>query len=253
MENRGIEFELNATPIQTKDFEWNINYNVTLNENKITRLPDAQDVGGIAGGVGNTIQRHQVDMVPFSYFVFKQIYNENGKPVEGAYADLNDDGIINTQDRYFYKSPLPDITMGLSTNLSYKNLDFAVVSRASIGNYAYNNRASLSTVNSINLFPGYLTNIHADYLRTQFQNTTDSNLLSDYFIENASFIKIDNVTLGYTFQENFTKKPLRVYISGNNVLTVTKYRGLDPEINGGIDNNFYPRPRVYILGVDVNF
>tara|TARA_R110002020_G_scaffold454448_6_gene670121 strand:- start:35642 stop:38608 length:2967 start_codon:yes stop_codon:yes gene_type:complete len=253
MENKGIEFELNLAPIKTEDFEWNINYNISYNENKITRLPDAQDVGGISGGVGNTVQRHQVGAAPFTFLVYKQIYNEAGKPIEGAYADLNDDGQINSSDRYLYKNPYADVLMGLSTNLRYKNLDLSVVSRASLGNYSYNNIASSTSLNTVFQNDGVINNIHSDYLNTGFRQFTETNLLSDYFIENASFFRLDNITLGYTFQEGFAGQPMRFYAAANNVFVITNYSGLDPEITGGIDNNFYPRPRVFVLGVDLNF
>ncbi len=252
MENKGIEFEMTVVPIRTEELEWSIGYNISFNDNKITRLPDTQDVGGISGGVGNTVQRHEFDRAPFTYFVYKQIYNTNGKPIEGAFADLNGDGQINSNDRYFYRNPYADILMGLNTNASYKNFDLSVVSRASIGNYVYNNVASQTAFANITR-NDILSNIHADYLDTQFQQFTETNLLSDHFVEEASFFRLDNVTLGYTFQEGFNKKPLRFYVAANNVLVVTDYKGLDPEITGGIDNNFYPRPKIYLLGVDINF
>ncbi|MDG1571820.1 TonB-dependent receptor [Robiginitalea sp. M366] len=252
MENKGVELELNVVPIRTEDFEWSLNYNVALNENKITRLPDPQDVGGISGGVGNTIQRHQEGAAPFSFLVYKQIYDTNGNPIEGAYADLNGDGEINSSDRYLYKSPYADVLMGLSGNFSYRNWDLSFVSRASIGNYSYNNIASVTA--RTNVFQNdILRNIHADYLRTRFNQFTETNLLSDHFIENASFFRLDNVTLGYTFPEFLGSNSLRCYLTGMNLLVVTDYQGLDPEITGGIDNNFYPRPRTIIFGLDLNF
>jgi len=144
--------------------------------------------------------------------------------------------------------------MGLNTNLSYKNWDLSVVSRANIGNYAYNNVASSTgylrraTENNI------LTNIHSNYFNTGFVETTERNLLSDLFIQDASFFKIDYITLGYSLPEDtFKDMTLRVYGSAQNVLTVTDYKGLDPEITGGIDNNFYPRPRTFVFGVNIDF
>jgi iron complex outermembrane receptor protein len=252
MENKGIEFELNAVPVRTNDFEWSVNYNVAVNDNKITRLPDTQDVGGISGGVGNTVQRHQVGAEPFSFLVYKQVYDRWGNPIEGAYADINDDGKINSSDRYLYKSPYADVIMGFSTNFSYKNWDLSAVSRASIGNYMYNNVASTTALTSV-FQNDILRNIHADYLRTGFNSFTETNLLSDHFIQNASFFRLDNVTLGYKFEKLVGKSDLRLYASGMNLLVITKYDGLDPEITGGIDNNFYPRPRTVVLGLDINF
>ncbi|MBL7474021.1 SusC/RagA family TonB-linked outer membrane protein [Robertkochia sediminum] len=252
MENKGIEIELGVTPVETEDFRWTINYNVAFNENTITRLPDTQDVGGISGGTGNTIQRHQEGLAPFSFFVYKQIYDENGNPIEGAVADINGDGQITPDDRYFYKDPYANVIMGLSTSINYKNWDFQAVSRANVGNYVYNNVASQSAVN--NVFQNeILTNTHSAILTTGFQQFTERNLISDYYIENASFFRLDNVTLGYTFQDAFFGNPFRVYGAANNLLVISNYSGLDPEITGGIDNNFYPRPRVFVLGLDLNF
>ncbi|THD69767.1 TonB-dependent receptor [Robertkochia marina] len=252
MENKGVEVELGVTAVETENFSWTINYNVAFNDNTITRLPDTQDVGGISGGVGNTIQRHQEGISPFSYFVYKQIYDEDGNPIEGAVADINGDGQINTDDRYFYKDPYADIIMGLSTSINWNNWDFQAVSRANIGNYAYNNVASTSAIN--NVFQNdILTNTHSEILTTEFQQFTEVNLISDYYIENASFFRLDNVTLGYTLQEGFFGNPLRIYGAANNLLVISNYSGLDPEITGGIDNNFYPRPRVFVLGLNLNF
>ncbi len=254
MENKGVEVELNVIPVQTEDFSWSIGYNLAINDNEITNLPVPVDTGGINGGTGNQIQLHKEGFAPYSFYVYKQLYDSNGAPIEGAYADRNGDNIINDDDRYIYKDPYADIIMGLNTNLKYKKWDFTVVTRASIGNYAYNNMASSksyairATENSI------LTNLHTDYYNTQFNSLTDANLLSDYYIQDASFIKIDNITLGYTFG-NVIKgiDRFRFYGSVQNVATFTDYDGLDPEISGGIDNNFYPRPRSFVFGVNVDF
>ncbi|MEH6406437.1 MAG: TonB-dependent receptor [Leeuwenhoekiella sp.] len=253
MENKGVEFELNVIPVQTENFTWRIGYNIAYNDNTITNLPDQVEVGGITGGTGNTVQLHKEGFSPFSYWVYKQIYNEEGKPIEGAYVDRNGDDQINDDDRYLYKDPFADVTMGLNTNVNYKNWDLSIVSRASLGNYAYNNMASSrsyevrATENSI------LTNLHRDYYNTGFQSLTETNLESDYYIQDASFFKLDNITLGHTFTQIFEESDLRLYGSVQNVFTITNYDGLDPEINGGIDNNFYPRPRIFTFGVNLNF
>ncbi|MDT0649917.1 SusC/RagA family TonB-linked outer membrane protein [Autumnicola edwardsiae] len=253
MENKGIEFEFNAIPVETDDFTWSIGYNVSLNNNEITNLPDQVEVGGINGGTGNTIQLHKEGYSPFTYWVYKQVYNEEGRPVEGAYVDRNGDDQINENDRYLYKDPYADVIMGLNTNLNYKGFDLAIVTRTNLGNYAYNNMASAksyavrATENSI------LTNLHSDYFNTGFQSLTEENLLSDYYIQDASFFKVDNITLGYTFDQIIEGSDLRLYGTVLNVLTVTDFDGLDPEISGGIDNNFYPRPRSFAFGVNLNF
>ena len=253
MENKGVELAINVIPFQNEDFEWSINYNVAYNENTITKLPFDQPVGGISGGVGNTIQRHTVGEEPYSFFVYHQLYDTNGDPVEGAFADLNGDNIINEQDRYYKEDPYADITMGLNSNISFKNWDFAIVTRASIGNYAYDNVASSTAYLARATENSILTNLHSDYLSTGFAALTDANLLSDHYIQEASFFKIDNITLGYTWDNAFEGTNIRFYGSVQNVATITDYTGLDPEIIGGIDNNFYPRPRTTVLGINVDF
>jgi len=254
MENKGVEFLLNIIPVRNENLEWSVSYNIAYNTNKITRMPDTQSVGGISGGVNNTIQRHEEGLPAFSYLVYQQVYDENKKPVEGVYVDRDNDGSITDADRYFYKDPNADLTMGLSTNLSYKSWDLNIVTRASFGNYAYDNTASSLSYGNRTIENNILSNISTDYLNSGFLFITDTSLLSDSYISNASFFKVDNITLGYTLPKSFIENVgLRVYTSAQNILTVTDYKGLDPEISGGIDNNFYPRPRTVLLGVNVNF
>ncbi len=253
MENKGIEFDINILPVETEDFKWSIVYNIAYNVNEITNLPDQVEVGGINGGTGNNIQLHKEGYSPFSYWVYKQVYNEEGYPIEGVYVDRNGDNIINDSDRYIYKDPYADIIMGLNTNLNYKNLDFSVVTRANIGNYAYNNMASSKSYEIRASENSILTNLHSDYYNTRFLSLTETNLQSDYYIQEASFFKIDNITLGYTLPEVIKNSTLRIFGSAQNVLTITDYDGLDPEIDGGIDNNFYPRPRSFAIGANLNF
>ena len=253
MENRGIEFAVNVVPVQTEDFTWNIGYNISYNENEITNLPDQVEVGDISGGTGNRIQLHKEGYSPFSYWVLKQVYDENGRPVEGAYVDRNGDNQINNDDKYLYKDPYADIIMGLNTNLNYKNWDLAVVTRANLGNYAYNNMASSKSFETRATANAILRNLHTDYYNTGFVASTENSLVSDYYIQDASFFKLDNITLGYTLPNLFEDASLRIYGSALNVLMVTDYEGLDPEIDGGIDNNFYPRPRTFSIGANLNF
>ncbi|WP_281764176.1 SusC/RagA family TonB-linked outer membrane protein [Neptunitalea lumnitzerae] len=254
MENRGIELELNVTPVQTENFTWSFGYNLAFNDNEITSLPVPVDTGGINGGTGNQIQIHQEGYAPFSYYVYKQVYDTNGNPIEGAYVDRNGDNIINDDDRYIYKDPYADIIMGFNTNLNYKNWDLSVVTRANIGNYAYNNMASAKSHTIRATENNILTNLHTDYYNTQFTSLTDQGLLSDYYIQEASFFKVDNITLGYSLKEAIKGiDKMRFYGSVQNVATITDYDGLDPEISGGIDNNFYPRPTSFVFGVNVDF
>jgi TonB-dependent starch-binding outer membrane protein SusC len=256
MENRGVEFALNLIPVRTDDFEWSINYNIAFNDNEITRLPFNQETGGISAGVGNNVQLHTEGEAPYSFYVYQQVYDTNGKPIEGAFVDRNGDNVINDSDKYLYKDPYADIIMGLNTNLSYKKWDLAVVTRANIGNYAYNDvSASNSYLNGvIPTTNNFLSNLHSSYLENGFVNQSDENtFISSHYIEEASFFKIDNITLGYTLDNAIKDVSLRLYGSVQNVATITDYKGLDPEITGGIDSNFYPRPRSFVFGVNVDF
>ncbi|MFY0713775.1 TonB-dependent receptor [Seonamhaeicola sp. NFXS20] len=255
MENRGIEFALNVIPVKTENFQWNVNYNVSFNQNEVTNLPDDQPTGGISTGTGNNVQVNREGESPYSFYVYKQIYDVNGKPIEGAFADLNGDNVINDDDKYLYKDALADVTMGINTDLRYKNWDLAIVTRASIGNYVYNDvSASKGILN--NVVPttnNYLSNIVSDYYNTGFYNIEETNALSDHFVEDGSFFRIDNITLGYNANEILKGINARFYGSLQNVALFTDYSGIDPEISGGIDNNFYPRPRSFVLGVNFDF
>ena len=253
MENKGFEVMLNATPILTDVLEWSFGYNIAFNDNTITYLPFDQPTGGISGGVGNNVQLQTQGQVPNSFFVLEQVYDSNGNPIEGVYVDRNGDDIINDDDKFFYKSPFADVTMGFNTNLNYKNWDFALVARASLGNYAYDNVASSAAYGRRATDNSILTNLHSDYLNTGFENITENNLLSSHYVREASFLKIDNITLGYTLSDSDSDVIYRLYGSMQNVLTITDYEGLDPEIFGGIDNNFYPRPQSFVVGVNIDF
>ena len=252
MENKGIELGLTITPIRNieKNIRWSFNYNIAYNENKITRMPDDQPTGGISGGTGNRVQLHREGETPYSFFVYQQVYDAQGNPVENAFVDRNGNGKIDEGDRYLYKSPFAPVTMGFGTDLNYKNWDLNITTRANIGNYVYNNTQSrLDQFGEITANSGFLRNIKAN---SNFQRHNDQSWLSDYYLENASFFKLDNITLGYTFPHT-DKMYIRLYGTVQNVLTITKYSGLDPEVYGGIDNNFYPRPQTYLLGLNVNF
>lgn len=259
-ETKGIEFTLNAIPVKTKDFSWSFNYNIAYNNNKITNLslvPDVQNVtvavGTISGATGTTIQEHAVGYSPYTFYVYKQVYGANGKPLEGVYADLNGDGIINDNDRYLYKSPAPKVTMGFSTEFDYKKWSLNTVLRANLGNYVYNNTAAnLGISRGIITTVGTIGNASADYYNTLF---TNNQYQSDYYVQNASFLRMDNLGLGYNFGHITSNKHLTLRVNANvqNVFVITKYKGIDPEIYSGIDNKFYPRPRTYTLGFNLGF
>jgi TonB-dependent starch-binding outer membrane protein SusC len=258
LQSSGVEFTIDADIVQKEDFTWSVGFNVSYLQNEITKLNAIDDptspgvaTGGISGGVGNTIQTHKVGEAQSSFLVYKQVYDTNGNPLEGVYEDMNNDGVINDQDKYIFNSPNPDYVFGFSSYFNYKNWDLNFVLRATLGNYAYNNVASFSG-NEFEMRPlNTIRNVHASLLETGFVN---SQFWSDYYVQDASFLKMDNITLGYNF-DDFREGDvtLRFYGTVSNVFTITNYDGLDPEINGGIDNNLYPRPRTFLVGFNINF
>jgi iron complex outermembrane receptor protein len=257
MENRGVEFSINGNVIKDKKFNWNLGVNVTYNQNEITKLTQVSDpnyqgvlTGGISGGVGNTIQIHSVGYQRSSFFVLQQVYDNAGKPIEGLYVDRNKDGIINNNDYYRYKEPDPDVFIGVNSMMTYENWSLHFVVRSNIGNYMYNNVYSgLGTFQAGS--QSYLYNRSVNVLETEFQN---SQYFSDYYMENATFLRMDNLTIGYDFGKSLIKKAnVRATFNIQNPFVISDYRGVDPEIANGIDNNFYPRPRVYSLGINLDF
>lgn len=259
LENKGVEFSINAIPWKTSRSSWNLGFNVAYNHNEITKLTKTEDpnyqgvaVGGISGGVGNTIQIHSVGYAANSFFVYEQVYDNQGKPIEGLYVDRNHDGKITPDDRYRYKKPAPTYLMGFYTGLNLGKFDITAAGRANVGNYIYNN--NLSNNAFYNQLYGS-TNV----LRNVLSPTTDIDFnvpqyFSDYFIRNASFLRIDHITAGYTFDHPWRKMAaLRFSVTVQNPLLVTKYDGIDPEVFSGIDNNVYPRSRTYLFGVRANF
>lgn len=252
---KGLEFAINADVIEKNDFRWNLNYNVTYIDLEIDELALDQDVlvGGIAGGTGGTVQIQSEGFAPYSFYVYKQLYDAAGAPIEGAYADLNGDGVITPDDRYIYKNREADVTMGFMSNMNYKNWDFAFNLRVSLGNQVYNNVNS-SNAQYNNLLPAsVLQNIPSSVLNTNFNNTPDV-ILSDIFIEDASFLRMDNITLGYSFNNVVSDASrIRLYGGVQNAFVLTDYSGLDPEVFSGIDNTIYPRARTFIIGANVNF
>lgn len=261
IESRGVEITLNTTPVKTKDLTWDFGVNYTYNKAEITNLlknPDpnfkGQEVNGISGGTGNRIGLNAVGYTPNTFYVFKQIYDKSGRPIEGLYEDFNRDGIINDDDRYLYKKPAADVLLGVNTQVQYKAFSFGLAGHAAMGNYLYNNYFSNAGVmRSIKNPINFIGNASANYLDTRFDN---NRYLSDYYIENASFFRLDNINLGYNVGKIFRDKAsLRIAGSIQNVFVVSKYKGLDPENagDGGVDNNIYPRPRIYSLGFNLDF
>ena len=262
LKNLGVEVELNAIAIQNKDWYWNIGANVAWNKNEITRLTNDDeaegyygvDTGGYSGGVGGTCQVQQTGQPTNSFYVYQQIYDKNGNPIEGLYVDRNGDGVVNESDKYVYKKAAPDVTIGFNTQLSWKALTLAVSAHANIGNYVYDNISSNGELLTDLWTNNFTNNRVVTATTTNFRSS--GQYLSDYYVRNASFLKLDNITLSYHF--NLGKAcerdlGLDVFATVSNVATITGYKGIDPEIYSGIDNNMYPRPRTYILGVKFNF
>jgi TonB-dependent starch-binding outer membrane protein SusC len=259
IENRGVEITINTLPINRGDFTWDLNFNVTFNRNKITKLTKTQDpnyqgvlTGDIAGGTGSKIQIHSVGYNTFSYFVWKQVYDKAGNPIEGLYEDLDGDGIITDRDKYRYKSSEPKALLGVSTGITYKKWTANAVMRGSFENYVYNNVYSNNGVSRQVLNPGnFLGNGSANLLETNFKN---NQFFSDYYVQNASFFRMDNLSFGYDVGKVFNKRAnLRITANVQNVFVISKYEGLDPEIANGVDNKFYPRPRTYVVGASLDF
>jgi len=262
LENKGVEFTINAHPVSTKDWNWNVGFNISYNKNEITKMTFYDDPnyvgvihGGIDGGTGYNGLIHAVNHPYNSFYVYEQAYDKDGKPVEGAFVDQNNDGKIDEKDLRCYKKSAPDVFMGLTSQVSYKNWDLSFALRASIGNYAYNNVQS-----NREAWGGSAMYDQSGFLKNRLESATytdffEARYLSDYYVQNASFLRMDNISLGYTFNKLFTSQQnARVYFTVQNPFVITKYSGIDPEISGeGIDNNIYPRPRVFMLGVNLNF
>jgi TonB-linked SusC/RagA family outer membrane protein len=272
MTNKGIEYSVNFQPIRTRDLTWNVGFNITYNKNKITNLTvipnDTAYIGfasgAIAGGIGGQFALiNSVGSSKNTFYLYKQVYNTSGQPLEGVFVDKNGDGIINQNDLYKSKPADPQTFMGFSTSVNWRKWNAGFVLRASLGNYAYNNIASQTgNLNQI-LGASVLYNASSSYLTTHFKGGNAQQLLSDYYIQNASFLRMDNITVGYNFGAiSHSHTNLRLNAGVQNVFVITKYKGLDPEIgagtdaglgNPGIDNNLYPRPRTYNLGLNLDF
>ncbi len=255
-ETKGVEFSIIADVVKTEDFNWNVNFNFTKFERRITSLAQDADflLGDTGAGTGGTAQIYRVDYTPNSFYVYKQLYDTNGAPIEGAYADLNGDGIINGDDRYIYKNPDPDALFGFASSMNYKNFDFSFNMRASLGNRIYNAvDAGNAQLNFLRADTA-LGNIPSSVNNTNFVNTADV-VLSDMYIENGSFLRMDNITLGYTFRNWLNNKAqVRLFTGVQNAFVITKYSGLDPEItNDGRDQTIYPRQRSILFGANINF
>jgi iron complex outermembrane receptor protein len=258
LENQGVEFALNLNPIRAEKLNWDFGFNVTANRNEITKLTASNDpgyngvlTGNIDGGVGNTAQIHSVNFPANSFFVYEQVYDETGAPVEGLYVDRNKDGIVNADDLYRYEKAAPDYFFGLTSNLTMGKVDFSFAGRANVGNFVYNNLQSTQSFANLYHPTSYLGNVNAIAPYLDFNNP---QYLSDYFVQDASFFRLDHITLGYDLTDLVPKMDfLKIYATVQNPILVTNYEGVDPDIDNGIDRNFYPRSRTWLFGINARF
>jgi iron complex outermembrane receptor protein len=257
LESKGVEFVLNTTPVKSKDIVWDFGFNVAYNSDKITNLGPSKAIeqSPISGGTGNKIGIFDVDYAPYSFNVYQQVYDrKTGGLVEGLYEDRNRDGAVDSKDLYYYKKPAPDVLLGINTQLNYHQWVVGLAAHGSFGNYLYNNfNANSGVLRSIKNPINFIGNASTNYLATGLVN---NRYLSDYYIENASYLRLDNINIGYNAGKVFNSKVgLRLTASVQNVFVVTKYSGLDPENSDphGVDNNIYPRPRIFSLGCNLDF
>ncbi|MDE6371276.1 MAG: TonB-dependent receptor [Duncaniella sp.] len=249
--NTGIEFTVTTRPVVTNEVTWTSAFNVGWNRNKITSLADGADTTFGRVGSDQNVQKHAVGHTASSFFVYEQVYDQAGNPLEGVYVDRNGDGEINDADKYIYHAPTPVVTMNWNNTVNWRNWDFGIVLRASLGNWLYNgNMAATSNLGANDALP--LQNVMRDvYL---FKDLNSQAQVSDYFVQNASFLRCDNITLGYTWKNLLNDNlRLRLYGAVQNPFVITSYKGLDPEVNGSIDSGVYPRPITFTLGVVAQF
>ncbi|MBS1533263.1 MAG: SusC/RagA family TonB-linked outer membrane protein [Bacteroidetes bacterium] len=255
LHTQGIDFNVDVVAMSTKDINWHIGYNISYNKITVDNISATKDpnqliqVGGIPGGVGNTIQELKAGYTPYSFYVYQQVYGPTGAPLEGVYVDRNGNG-SSLDDKYAYQHPNPTVFMGFNTDFNYKQWGIGFTLRANLGNYVYNAVQASNGAYAGLKFQGYLNNIPNSILQTHFQQY---QLFSDYYVENASFLRMDNAFLTYNFGKVVGNASLKASFNVQNVFVVTKYTGLDPEISSGIDNNIYPRPRIYSIGLNLNF
>jgi TonB-linked SusC/RagA family outer membrane protein len=258
LKGNGIEISLNGTPYKTKNSSLEIAVNFTIQNNEITRLTATEDptyagvaTGRIAGGVGNNIQIHSVGFAASSFYVYEQVYDESGVPIEDVYVDRNGDGTVNTDDLYRYEDPAPTSFFGMTLNYNVGSFDLSTAGRASFGNHVYNNNESGISYNNLVNSTGFVTNTLPEIREIDF---SIPRYFSDYFVRDASFFRLDHITAGYRFDDLVgAGSSVRTYLTVQNPLLITDYDGIDPEVSGGIDNNIYPRARTVLLGVGVNF
>jgi len=288
MQNRGIEVSLNTGLVATKDMRLDWSINATYNKNEVMKLSQVVDttspgvlIGGIGGGIGNTVQAHQIGYPTYTFFVLEQQYDSQGRVIEvgsqaeidmngdgnitaadkwkdtNAFVDQNGDGIINVKDRYYAGQAAPKMFFGTAFNFQYKKWYAGLSARAELGATIYNNiHSNSATFQTIDGTKKYLNNISSLYYQDEVQRTTANQLMSNHYLESANFLRLDFINVGYNFGKlGFSKDKVGLNINFvvQNALVLTKYSGQDPEIGSGIDNNFYPRPRVYSINLTFDF
>lgn len=257
-ENNGVELNLTINPVKTENINWSVSGNMGYNKGKVKNLDQLELIqgqdGGLPVGTGNILAYNAVGYQPFSANVYEQVYDSNGNPLAGVVVDRNNDGIINTKDKYF-TAIRPNWTYGFSTSFNYKKFDFSTSLRGQIGGKVFNARKLSQGYRQSSVPQNGLSvnNANSYAAVSPFDNITDTVIYSDFFLEDASFLRMDNATVGYLIENAFKGTNIRVYASVNNAFVITKYKGVDPENFNGIDNNFYPRPRVYTVGFNLNF
>ena len=261
MTNKGVEFDLNTILIEKRDMSWNLGFNMAYNYNIVTKLTASDEnatgveTGGISGGTGNNVQMITVGYPMRTFNLYQQVYDAQGRPISGVYVDRNNDGSITSDDKYLAHHPAPDFTFGFNTSFSWKNWTAALSGHASIGNWVYNNVASDTEMLADLYTNNFVSNRVSSAVNSRF---SQAQYLSDYYLQDGSFLKLDNFTLGYTFPKVMEVSPdrfasLNIFGTVQNIVTFTKYTGIDPEIGNGIDNAMYPRPRTFVAGVKFNF
>jgi iron complex outermembrane receptor protein len=256
VDSKGIEFEIGVSPVQTKDWGLDFNFNAAWQKNEISNLRLSDKAAVAPTYVGASIDNNQFQVfnegyAPYTFYLYHQLYDTNGNPIEGAYADVNNDGQISNDDRYMCHSAMPDWIMGFSFNLRYKKFTLTSSLRANVGNYVFNGSAmNTGALNRMSYSSYQINNLSSSFLDTRF---AERKLFTDYYLENASFLKMDNISLSYNFGRITKFFGLNATFGIQNVFTVTKYSGVDPEIENGIENNFYPRARTFSLSLGFDF
>ena len=261
MTNKGYEIDLTGVLVETKDMSWTAGVNMAYNNNKVTKLTASDEnatgieKGEVDGGITNKVQLIQVGYPMLSYYMYQQVYDSEGNPINGVYVDRNNDGQITPDDKYITRKPDPDYTFGFNTNFSWKNWTAALSGHASIGNWVYNNVASNTEMLADLWTNSFVSNRLVSATKSMF---TQAQYVSDYYLEDGSFLKLDNFTLGYTFPKLFSlnadrSASLNIFGTVQNICTFTKYSGIDPEIFNGLDKTVYPRPRTFVMGLKLNF